>query len=85
MSLLNDLSPEVSLRSACRALGLNRATVYRVRRADPVAAIPPRSMPPPPRRLTDTQRAEVVDVLHSERFVDQPPREIVSTLLSEGQ
>jgi len=41
-------------------------------------------MPSAPRRLTDAQRAEVVDVLHSERFVDQPPREIVATLLSEG-
>lgn len=85
MSLLKDLSPEVSVRSACHALGLSRATVYRIRRADPAAPIQPRSMPLPPRRLTDAQRAEVVDVLHSERFADQPPREIVSTLLSEGQ
>ncbi len=85
MSLLNNLGPDVSLRSACRALGFSRATVYRTRRDAPVAApLPPRSVPPPPRRLTDTQRAAVIEVLHSERFVDQPPREIVSTLLTEG-
>jgi putative transposase len=30
-------------------------------------------------------RASIVDVLDSERFIDQPPREVYATLLSEGQ
>jgi putative transposase len=85
MSLINDLPPEVSVRAACRALGLSRATVHRARRAKPDAPTSPRTMPPAPRRLSDAQRAAVIDALHSERFVDQPPREIVATLLSEGK
>jgi putative transposase len=37
------------------------------------------------RSLTPEQRQEVLDVLHSERFVDKAPGEIVATLLDEGQ
>ena len=42
-------------------------------------------MPPPPRRLEDAERASVIALLHSERFADQPPSEIVAALLSEGR
>jgi putative transposase len=50
----------------------------RPRRRQPVAR--PRSH----RRIPDEIRAEILAVLDSERFVDQPPREVYATLLSEG-
>jgi len=38
---------------------------------------------PSPRRLSDEERRDTLDVLHSERFVDKAPGEIVATLLDE--
>jgi putative transposase len=37
-----------------------------------------------PRALPSSERAEVRQVLNSERFADQPPREVYATLLDEG-
>ena len=36
------------------------------------------------RRIPDEERSAILDVLGSERFVDQPPREVYGALLSEG-
>ena len=74
--------PKVSIASACAALGVSRATVYR----NTQAPTPPswHERPPNPRRLGDVERAAVLDVLHSAEFVDQPPFEVYATLLSRG-
>ena len=72
------------MKRACEALALPRATAYRRR-----APKPPRSQRPPrrspPRALSADERARVLALLDSERFVDQPPREVYSTLLEEGE
>jgi len=65
----------------CQSVGLARATLYRRRR-------PARSSTPPPRAasaraLVPAERQAVLDVLHSERFVDQSPAEVHATLLEE--
>lgn len=68
---------------ACEAVGLSRATAYRhlrpIRRTE--SGRPRHSSA---RRIPDDERAEILQVLHSERFADQPPREVYATLLSEG-
>jgi putative transposase len=65
----------------CLSVGLARATLYRRRR--PAAS----SMPPvraaSVRALGLAERQAVLDVLHSERFVDQSPAEVQATLLEE--
>lgn len=38
-----------------------------------------------PRALSPAQRKEVLDVLHSEQFCDQPPFEVYSELLEQGR
>jgi putative transposase len=38
-----------------------------------------------PRALSEAERQSVLEVLHTERFVDQPPREVYATLLAEGR
>jgi putative transposase len=81
MELLHQRDPQIPLQTACRALGLSRATVYR--RARPPlrrATVPCAS----PRRLSEPERTAVLEVLHSERFADQPPAEVYATLLEEG-
>jgi putative transposase len=77
-----ELSGAVGLQEACRALGVARATVYRRRRA--TASSPARPRPAPRRTLSVEERREVLELLHSPRFVDAAPAEIYATLLDEG-
>jgi putative transposase len=66
----------------CQSVGLARATLYRRRRPAPSSTPrPPR--PPSSRALVSAERQAVLDVLHSERFVDQSPAEVQATLLDE--
>ena len=81
MELLHQREPGLPLSVACAALGLPRSTVYRQRRPKPARA--PRPRPSPARRLSEAERAAILEVLH-ERFVDQPPAEVYATLLEEG-
>jgi putative transposase len=90
MTAVAALPADISVRGACDALGLSRATIYRSRSAASVTGTallsPPRRVRPiPPRRLGDAERAAVIALLHSDEFADQPPREIVAGLLSEGR
>ena len=39
----------------------------------------------PPRALSQAEKAEVRQILNSERFQDSAPREVYATLLDEGQ
>ena len=64
------------------ALGLSRATFYRRRRA---ADRERRPRPHPPRALSETERAGVLDLLHRDPFVDQAPAQVVATLLEQGR
>ncbi len=76
-----ELAQAVGPARACRALGVARASLYRQRRTP---APPPRPRPSPARALTAPERQAVLDLLHSERFVDQAPAEVYATLLDEG-
>ena len=84
MKAVEELSPRVGTAAACRSLGVPRATLYRHRRprsARPAAT--PR--PKPPRALSDQERQQVLDVLHSEPFADKAPAEVYAALLDQGQ
>lgn len=68
---------------ACAALGLPRSTYYRnLRPQEPQSEREPRS---PANKLSEVEIQAVRDVLHEERFIDLPPREIVPTLADEGR
>jgi putative transposase len=73
------IAPEVGLTAACEALGVPRATLYRHRK--PRA---PRAKGSSSRALTDDERAQVREVLFSERFRDASPPQIYAALLDEG-
>jgi putative transposase len=74
--------PQVPISQACVALGVSRATLYRQTQPARLPVTLPR--PPSPRRLSDLERQAVLDVLHTEEFVDQPPPEVHARLLSRG-
>lgn len=82
MALVREAAQATGTTRACESLGLPRATYYRRLRM-PVQGPKP-SRPRPPRALSDEERQEVLDVLHSERFVDKAPATVVATLLDEG-
>jgi putative transposase len=84
MDAAEQLGALVGLKSACTALGVKRAALYRrrTRQASTPGDEPLR--PPPPLKLTTQERQTVVDLLHSERFVDASPHTIQAILLDEG-
>ena len=80
---VEDLTPLVGTRPACRALGAAPATIYRRRRPPAARAARPRQ--PSARALSEAERAAVLAELHSERFVDCAPAAVWATLLDEGR
>ena len=84
MKAVDQLASQVGTAAACRSLGVARATLYRRRQPTPPAsASNPR--PRPLRALSDQERQEVLDVLHSEPFVDLAPAEVYAALLDQGR
>ena len=77
------LAPSVGLASACRALGVARASVYRHRKPHPTC--PGRSRRSSPRALSPQERVHVLDILHEDRFVDRAPAAVYAELLEEGR
>jgi len=85
MEAVEIFSPEVGTKPACGAFGVSRASVYRLRSKKNTPPAQPQKRPTPPRALSAPERQEVLDFLHSERFVDKAPQEVYATLLDEGQ
>ena len=77
-----ELEPLVGTKGACQALGRARASHYRHARGPRLG--PPKPRPSPPNALGADERRSVLDVLHSERFVDRAPAQVWATLLDEG-
>lgn len=82
MSAVAELSPHVGLTTACAMLAVPRATYYR--RIAPTEAAAPRAPRPSPRALSEAERRVILEVLHSERFLDASPREVYATLMEEN-
>jgi len=91
MDATTQLSSIVGIVTACVVLGVSRASFYRQRPL--VGPIPapvsgpalPQERPAPARALSVDERAQVLDVLHQERFQDRSPAAVQATLLDEGQ
>jgi putative transposase len=81
--LVQERDPVVPARQACAALGLSRATWYRRMRPRPLPL--PAQRRTSPRRLSDPERAAVIELLHEPRFADQPPTQVFAKLLDEGR
>jgi len=75
------LAQDVGLVASCNALGIARAAYYRFNA--PKSTIS-RKTTTPERALSAVERQEVLETLHSERFIDMAPAEVYHTLLEEG-
>jgi len=82
---VEQLAETVGVVDACLALELPRSRLYRSRQ--PVLAKP--ELPPAStvsgRALSHDEKAVVRQILDSERFQDQAPREVYATLIDEGE
>lgn len=91
MDAVTHLAPTVGVVAACDALGVARASFYRQRPVlgPPASSAPepalPVERPAPARSLSTAERANVLTVLHEERFQDRSPAAVQATLLDEGQ
>ena len=84
MTLVDRHASAVGVTDACRTLDVSRATWYRrrARRIDATSGTRSRSHP---RRLSDAERARVLEVLCSDEFLDRAPREVYAILLERGR
>jgi putative transposase len=83
VSAVEQMAPTVGRAAACRALDVPRASLYRELQEATEAAVRI-ARPSPARALDAGERRAVLELLHSERFVDRAPSEMYATLLDEG-
>ena len=78
---MSDLASKIGVKSTCEVLNVPRSRVYRARqpKAEPVLR------PTPSHALSGAERAQVRELLNSERFMDQAPRQVYAALLDEGR
>ncbi len=86
---IGELTDEVGVGvgAGCKAVGRSRSTHYRrvARPHGPPAPPASRKGQSQPRALSAGERAGVLGVLHSQRFVDQAPASVYATMLDEGR
>ena len=82
MDAVKEHAPATGVAPLCRALALSRATAYRTWHRERFPA-DPKPRPKAARALNDDERQAVLDVLHEERFADQPPAQVYASLLDE--
>jgi len=79
------LSLEVGIKHACKSLDVSRSGFYRMQARGNTPSVEPKKRPNSPRALSSDERQEVLDILHTDRFVDKAPHEVYATLLDEGE
>ena len=80
--LVEELASHTNVKTACALLGRPRGSHYRAKAPKPARQVTPR--PAPANALTDAERARVLGVLTSERFVDKSVAQAWAILLDEG-
>lgn len=85
MNAVSSLALQVGVKPACTALNISRASYYRRQRSIlSLSGVVNATRPKPPLTLQDSERQKVLDMLHSERFMDKAPPVVYTSLLDEG-
>ena len=79
-----ELGKEIGLSKACQALGVPRCRIYWARKEDMEAEKLSTKPKTHLRSLSQEEKIQVRQILNSDRFQDQAPREVYATLLDEG-
>ncbi|MEU8804936.1 IS3 family transposase [Spirillospora sp. NPDC048819] len=80
---LSLLVEHLPIRASCALSGVARSSFYRRRHPVPENREPV-ARPAPPNALSESERAELVEMLNSDRFADKAPRQVWAALLDEG-
>jgi putative transposase len=78
--MATEMAQEFKVNQTCEALGVSKATYYRRKKPKE----PPKPRPKQKRALSEAERQQVLDICHSDEFVDKSPGEIQATLLDRG-
>ena len=81
---LAELEAQLPTARACDLFGICRASVYRWRAPRVSGPAPRRAVPVPASALSGGERAEILAVLDSDRFVDKAPEQVWAILLDQG-
>jgi len=84
MEATSELVAEMGVRAACAGMGLTRGSYYRSRRETRQVLHTVRRPRRSPLALSEAERQEVIDVLHSPAYVDVAPRTAYAMLLDAG-
>jgi putative transposase len=74
----------VAVYSLCEALDMPRATYYR-HQSDNTEQRADESRQPPKNALSSEEKRQVLNLLHSERFIDKTPYDAFNALIDEGE
>lgn len=85
MAATEELAQITGVSAACRILVVPRSTWYRARHPEQKTVSPSGRRAKPARALSDEEKDAVRNVLNSERFQDQSPRQVYAALLDEGE
>jgi len=86
--VLEERSERVSIRAACRVLGLARSSAYHRRRASTRRAlrgIVSAQRAPHPRALQTEEREAVIALLNNEQYAEQAPAQVYAAELEQGR
>lgn len=84
MAAVDELAASSDTQTACRAVGIPRASYYRGKAAGGAVRRAVQRPRATAWQMSPAERGVVLDVLNSPRFVDQAPAEVYATLLDEG-
>lgn len=73
----------IPVDALCKALGMPRATYYR--HQDETSTTTASCSKPPKNALSTEEKQQVLDLLHSDRFIDKTPYEVFNTLIDNGE
>ena len=86
MKIISEAKGSVEISLLCHALDVSRATAYRkMGLVKPVEHKQAKKCSIHPRALRMEEKQEVLDLLHSKRFIDASPGHVYATLLDEGK
>lgn len=85
MEAAHILSSVIGIKPACESLDVSRAGFYRTQTRKETPSVESHKRPSSPRALSPEEQQGVLDILHTERFVDKAPHEVYATLLDEGE
>lgn len=84
MTVVTAAREQISCVAACSALGVPRASYYRIRKRQLSPPLPRRPFRQA-RALSDDERSEVLAICHEPRFVDLAVPQVHARLLDEGR